>query len=105
MDVASLIRSSRDRAALSQRELGRRAGTSAAAVCLYEQGQRVPRTDTLARLLAGAGATLDVRVRWETAELDLERSGRVLVELLEVGDRLPRGARTDLAYPSFPRAR
>ena len=105
MDVASLIRSSRERAGLSQRELGRRAGTSAAAVCLYEQGRRVPRTDTLARLVAGSGATLDVRARWETTELDLARSGRVLIELLEVSDRLPRRARTDLVYPTFPMVR
>lgn len=58
MDVATFLRSCRSEAGLTQRQLADRAGTSAAAVCHYEQGTRVPRADTLVRLVAATGATL-----------------------------------------------
>lgn len=69
MDCATLIRIHRTRSGFSQRELAKRAATSAAAICLYETGQRVPRVDTLARILRATGATLVVDA-WTDAELD-----------------------------------
>ena len=101
MDVATLIRSCRGRAGLSQRELASRAHTSAAAVCLYERGERVPRTDTLTRLLAATGAALVLSADWGAPALDLERNGRVLEDLLDLSDHLPRRSSKELAFPRW----
>ncbi|MDA8395617.1 MAG: helix-turn-helix transcriptional regulator, partial [Candidatus Dormibacteraeota bacterium] len=47
-----MLRTTRERAGLSQRQLARRAGTSQAAVSCYERGTVSPSVRTLARLLA-----------------------------------------------------
>jgi transcriptional regulator with XRE-family HTH domain len=98
MDHATLLRTERRRAGLSQRELAARAGTSAAAVCLYERGERIPRTDTLARLLAAAGATLMLGARRSDA-VDVAANGRALEELLDLADHLPQRHDDELRAP------
>lgn len=102
MDVATLLRRCRLDAGLTQRELAARAGTSAAAICFYERGERVPRTDTLVRLVAAAGATLDWCAVPATDGVDLVRNGRVLVEVLELAEALPhRRPPDELDLPPF----
>ena len=58
MDAASLLRRCREQSGLTQRQLAAEAGTSAASICLYESGERIPRTDTLTRLIAATGASV-----------------------------------------------
>ena len=102
MTAASVLVAARARSGLTQRELAARAATSAAAVCEYESGKRVPRVDTLERLLAAAGASLDLLVRWpEPATIDVERNGRVLADLLDLVDHLPHRRDGDLTFPPF----
>jgi transcriptional regulator with XRE-family HTH domain len=101
VDVASLIRRTRQRAGLTQRELADRAHTSAAAVCLYEQGRRSPSVDTLARLMRAMGATLEVDVAPATPNVDLDSNARTLKDLLDLADRLPRRSTRRLSYPVF----
>jgi transcriptional regulator with XRE-family HTH domain len=102
MKAPALIAAVRERAGLTQRELAARADTSAAAICEYESGKRVPRVDTLERILAAAGAQLDLEVRWPTPPLiDLAENGRVLADLLDLVDHLPRRREGDLAFPPF----
>ena len=100
MDVATLLKTARQRASLSQRELARRARTSAAAVCLYERGERVPRVDTLERLLAAAGSTLalDAPV---APTMDLHAQSRDLVAVLGLADLLPQRHSPTLEFPPF----
>ncbi|MDA8269327.1 MAG: helix-turn-helix domain-containing protein [Actinomycetota bacterium] len=63
MDTAAvLLRDARLRAALSQAELGRRAGVTQSVVSAYESGARQPSVPTLARLVAATGLELDLRV-------------------------------------------
>ncbi len=100
MDAATLLHDSRQRAGLSQRELARRARTSAAAVCLYETGARVPRVDTLERLLAAAGVSLALDVLAAPAH-DLQALGEDLVAVLHLADRLPQRHDPELAFPPF----
>lgn len=100
MDVATLLRSTRQRAGLTQRELAVRARTSAAAVCLYERGARVPRVDTLERLLAATGASLSLDAV-DGPGLDLVRCGEDLVAVLDLADRLPRRHEPALRFPPF----
>ena len=100
MDVATLIHHTRREAGLSQRELARRARTSAAAVCQYERGERVPRVDTLERLVAAAGVTLTIE-SVPASPIDLEANGRDLEAVLELADALPQRHDPELLYPPF----
>ncbi|MGD9798731.1 MAG: helix-turn-helix domain-containing protein [Acidimicrobiia bacterium] len=99
MVVATLLTQRRRQAGLTQRLLAERAGTSAAAVCLYEQGARVPRVDTLARLLAAGGATLELGAQVSPASIDVAANGRILEELLELAEQLPHRPDRDLRFP------
>jgi transcriptional regulator with XRE-family HTH domain len=61
-DPQVLVRRMREAAALSQRELAARANTSQSVVARIESGQTSPSWETLARLLAAAGAVPHLRV-------------------------------------------
>lgn len=87
MDTGSLIRLARSRAGLTQRELADLAGTSAAAICQYENGSRDPGIATVTRIVAASGQTLTLFV--EAAAIDTVRNGRILEELLELAEHLP----------------
>ncbi len=84
-----LIEVARRRAGLSQRDLAERSGTSAAAICLYERGERIPRVDTLRRVIAATGATLELAIR-EAPRVDLAANARALEDLLDLSDHLPK---------------
>jgi transcriptional regulator with XRE-family HTH domain len=99
VDAATLIARCRRRARLTQRELAARSGTSAAAICLYERGERLPRVDTLARIVAAAGAMLEMKASWPRARIDLAANGRTLEQLLELADELPRRSSPELSCP------
>jgi transcriptional regulator with XRE-family HTH domain len=102
MASARLIAAARERAGLTLRELAERTGTSAAAICEYEAGRRIPRVDTLERILAGTGAALDLQVRWATPPtIDVERNARILEDLLDLVDHLPHERRGPLTAPPF----
>jgi transcriptional regulator with XRE-family HTH domain len=101
MDAATLIRSARERAGLSKRELARRARTSAAALVTYEHGTRDPTVGTLLRIVHAAGADAEVRVRPRRGP-DPVIAGRRLEQVLELADALPRRrAARVLAFPRF----
>ncbi len=95
-----MIARCRTDAGLTQRQLAERAGTSAAAICLYESGQRVPRVDTLTRIVAASGATLVLRSS-PSPPIDLEANGRALEAVLELADRLPRRSDRAITAPVF----
>ena len=60
MDAAALLRYARDKARLSQRELGRRAGISQTTISLIEDSRTSPRFETLDRLLDACGFELEI---------------------------------------------
>jgi transcriptional regulator with XRE-family HTH domain len=97
MDVATFLRTCRSEAGLTQRQLADRAGTSAAAVCHYERGTRVPRADTLVRLVAATGATLTWRAHRFPADQAtieaMEDNGEALAAVLDLAEHLPRRPR------------
>jgi len=100
VDSATLIHRSRVASGLTQRELAERASTSVSAVCLYETGQRVPRVDTLARILAATGNTL-VLDTFCPEPRDDARSNRILVQVLELAEQLPFEAAHEIQAPVF----
>lgn len=91
MQSDELIRRARRRAGLSQRALAERAGTSHAAVAQYEAAVKVPRADTLARLLEAAGFAPEVRLqpRADRTPADREAKGRELLAALELAAQFP----------------
>jgi len=106
VDVATLLRRCRVDAGLTQRQLAARAGTSAAAICHYERGTRVPRADTVVRLVAATGATLTWEARrfpLDAATRDaLDDNGEALAAVLDLAEHLPRRRRPDqLDAPVF----
>lgn len=61
-DPGGLIRAARIRSGLSRRALAQAAGTSRAALDQIEKGERIPRIDTLNRIVGAAGFTLELVV-------------------------------------------
>lgn len=57
-DAAGLLREARTRAGLTQRELAKRARTAQSVVARIERGQSDPSWETLTRLIAAAGFSL-----------------------------------------------
>ena len=102
MDAATTLRSARARAGLGLRDLARRAETSHATLRAYEQGAKVPRVDTLDRIVRAAGFDLaaDLGPRWPDGER--EARGRELMEALELAAAFPvTRSRRALRYPPF----
>ena len=88
MDAGSLLRYARDKARLSQRELGRRAGIAQATISLIEDGKTSPRFATLDRLLGVCGFELEIVPR-EGIGVDRSRMRELL--------RLPPAERARIA--------
>jgi transcriptional regulator with XRE-family HTH domain len=100
MTPATAIRSARQRAGLSKRALARRAGTSPAAVVLYESGARQPTLPTLERILAATGQRAELTLAPVRDAPDRLRAGLILAEVLELAEHLPlRPPDPRLAYP------
>ena len=100
IDAATAIRTARETAGLSKRELARRAGTSPAAIVAYESGDREPSLPTLTRICAGANARLAVTVAPARDLPDRETLAHRLQQVLDLAEELPqRPAARRLAYP------
>jgi transcriptional regulator with XRE-family HTH domain len=63
VDAARTLHLARGRAGLTQRRLAAIVGIPQSVVARIESGRTVPRVDTLDRLLAGCGETLEARPR------------------------------------------
>lgn len=102
MSTGALLVAARERAGLTQRQLATLAGTSAAAICEYESERRIPRVDTLQRIVGALGAEVVIEISWPSPPaIDLVRNGRVLEDLLDLVDHLPHRRDGDLTFPPF----
>jgi transcriptional regulator with XRE-family HTH domain len=100
MDAATAIRTARETAGLSKRELARRAGTSPAAIVAYESGDREPTLPTLTRICAGANARLAVTVVPARGLPDRATLAHRLKQVLDLAEHLPRRrAARRLSFP------
>src|SRR5262245_27675908 len=86
-----LVREARKRAALSQRELGERAGTTQSAIARIETGRSTPSFDTVLRLVRLCGLDLDVMLV-ERDDSDWAQAKELL--RLTVDERVRYGVRT-----------
>ncbi|MGI8523970.1 MAG: helix-turn-helix transcriptional regulator [Nocardioides sp.] len=84
-----LVREARKRAALTQRELAARAGTTQSAIARIETGRSTPSFDAVLRLLRLCGLDLDIMLverddsDWSQAEPLLELTPEERVDRME----------------------
>jgi transcriptional regulator with XRE-family HTH domain len=104
MSAATTLRAARRRAGLSLRALAERAGTSHATLVAYEAGTKIPRVDTLTRILRAAGFALDFELAARPEGGDPGARGRELVEVLELAAQFPARHERTLPYPPFGQA-
>lgn len=103
VSVGGTIREALERSGLSLRELARRAGTSHATISTYLSGRKVPRSDTLERIVRAAGFALDRElVPRADAYHEREDKGRELRDVLDLADALPSRHEPTMPYPRFP---
>jgi transcriptional regulator with XRE-family HTH domain len=82
---------------LSQAELARRTGIQSSVLSAYEHGRRQPSVSALARIARAAGVELAIS---PLSDADaLERSGRILIDVLDLADSMPSKPRGELTYP------
>jgi transcriptional regulator with XRE-family HTH domain len=95
--AGELIAQIRRVSGLSQAELARRSGLQSSVLSAYEHGRRQPSVSALARIARAAGLELAIS---PLSDADaVERSGRVLIDVLELADRMPSKPRGELTYP------
>ncbi len=99
--AGELIGRVRRMSGLSQAELARRTGMQSSVLSAYEHGRRQPSGAALARIARSAGLELTVTPLSDQAAL--ERSGKVLKDVLELADSLPSRRRGELTYPPLIR--
>ncbi|MBA3743565.1 helix-turn-helix transcriptional regulator [Sporichthya sp.] len=105
MDVGELITRCRHESRLTLRALAEKSGTSHSTLSAYENGRKSPSLATLQRILDAAGYDLVVDVRRQPLELDPDKRGREIVELLELGQLFPATHNPTLEAPVFARRR
>jgi transcriptional regulator with XRE-family HTH domain len=103
---AEILRIARERAGLSARALARRAGTSHATLLMYESGSKVPRVDTLERIVRAAGFApeIDLAPRPDGDDAERLEKGRELAAALELAAQFPARHERALPFPKFGRA-
>lgn len=95
--AGDLITQVRTTSGLSQAELARRSGLPASVLSAYERGRRQPSVAALARIARAAGLELEIS---PLADADaLRRSGEILIQVLDLADRMPSKPRGELLYP------
>lgn len=100
------IARARQLAGLTARELAALAGTSHSTLIAYEQGHKVPRSDTRDRILRAAGWVVDApgphRPRRRVVTDFGQRVSVELQDLLSVVEVLPSRPKPTLDAPVFP---
>ncbi len=98
---ADLIAKIRERSGLTQAELARRSGLQSSVLSAYEHGRRQPSVAALARIARAAGLEIEISPLSDAEALD--RAGKILIQVLDLADRMPSRPRGELRYPPLIR--
>lgn len=96
-----VLRSARERAGLSVRELARRAGTSHPTILAYETGKKTPSVAVFLRLLEACGYAVDFDMEKRIRERDGLERGEELRQVLELAEQFPARMSRHLELPRF----
>jgi transcriptional regulator with XRE-family HTH domain len=99
--AGELIETIRRDTGLSQAELARRSGLPSSVLSAYQHGRRQPSVSALARIARSAG--MELRLAPVSDEANLQRAGSVLIDVIELADRMPSKDRGELRYPPLIR--
>lgn len=87
MTMGQLIKAARERAGMTQEELGKKIGVTGVAIMRYEKGQRQPRLAQLQAIAAALGVPVqDLISDWEA--VDKEEFKRVFIYGEGIKDRI-----------------
>ena len=100
--AAAIIASALRASGLSQAELARRARTPRSVLNAYLRGMREPGAEALARIVAASGRQLAAEPA--VRDVDLDRAGRLLVQVIELAEALPARRRGRLTFPPLGRS-
>jgi transcriptional regulator with XRE-family HTH domain len=89
MDAAHVLRTARQDAGLTLRQLGALAGTSHSTLAAYESGAKSPNVTTLDRVLRAAGFASDVELHRRHRGSDAMTRGEELAAVLELATAFP----------------
>jgi transcriptional regulator with XRE-family HTH domain len=95
--VPDIIAGARRASGLSQAELARRAGMPRSVLNAYLRGTREPGSEALARIVAASGRKLSAEPA--VRDVDPDRAGRLLVQVIELAEALPAKRRGRLTFP------
>jgi transcriptional regulator with XRE-family HTH domain len=101
VDAATTLRRARARSGLTLRALAERAATSHASLSAYETGSKVPRVDTLVRILQAAGFVAEVDLAARPAGEDRVAKGEELEQVLLLAEQFPARHSKTLRSPRF----
>jgi len=100
--IAATLRTARQEADSSLREVATRAGTSHATLLAYEQGRKAPSVATFLRLLDACGFVVDFRRSRRIRRRDGIDRGQELEAVLELAAQFPARHSKKLTFPRFP---
>lgn len=104
MEIAEVLMTARRRAGLTLRGLALRAGTSHSALAAYESGRKVPRAETMIRVLEAAGQRLVVEQDPTGSLAERIARGGELEAALRLAAQFPTRLGPALRYPIFAAA-
>ena len=105
MNIHNVIRTARQQSGLTVNQLARLANTSHSALAAYESGSKVPKIETLERIVSAAGFAIDIhlekRIRQHSSSTGTK--GEELEQVLELVRQFPARPSKNLNAPIFGR--
>jgi transcriptional regulator with XRE-family HTH domain len=95
------MRRARQQRGLTLRQLAARAGTSHSTLAAYESNAKVPRADTMLRVLEAAGWNVEVTSVDDLGWTERVERGEELAAVLELAAQFPTRHDPDLRAPRF----
>ena len=103
MNVHFAIKTARQQSGLSLRELAKRANTSHSALAAYESGIKIPKIETLERIISAAGFAIDIHLekRMRPHGSSAGTKGEELEQVLALAQQFPARPNSHLDAPIF----